>query len=76
MDGHRFRMNFATVLRFTLEANGSLVAKVRIKPDAESTSAAISDEWPGISADTLKGCEAYWSRHDGNARTDQKLARG
>jgi hypothetical protein len=48
-------MNFATVLRFMLEAKGSLVAKVRIKPDAESTSAAISDEGPGISADTLKG---------------------
>jgi len=55
MDGHRFRMNFATVLRFTLEAKGSLVAKVRIKPDAESTSAAISDEWRGISEETLKG---------------------
>ena len=55
MDGHRFRMNFATVLRFMLEAKGSLLAKVRIKPDAESTSAAISDEGPGISAATLKG---------------------
>ena len=48
-------MNFATVLRFMLEAKGSLVDKVRITPDGESTSAAISDEGPGISADTPKG---------------------
>jgi signal transduction histidine kinase len=35
--------------------SGSLVAKVRIQSDAETISAAISDEGRGISVDTLKG---------------------